>query len=641
MKFLSLNITCLLVVLHYTLSLGQVRLPRLISDGMVIQRDVEVKVWGWAAAREVVTVRFKGKNYTTKTSAEGKWQVTLVPSPAGGPYDLDVEASNHITVKNILVGDVWVCSGQSNMALPMERVKERYPDVIAQASNPFIRHFFLSTQYNFKQPQDDIPSGSWEAATPASVLKFSATAYFFAKTLYEKYHIPVGLLNASVGGSPAEAWLSAEALKTFPEAWKESQRFSNDRVIDSIITAERLRNTRWYNSLRRADEGYKGEIPWFDVNYIPSGWSVMNIPGYWRDYGLAIHGVVWFRKEVNIPASITGKPARLFLGCIVDSDSVYINGIFAGSIGYRYPPRRYELPAGLLKPGKNTIVIRVINSSGKGGFVKDKNYKIVSGKESVDLQGAWQYKVGAIADSLPPTTFIQYKAGGLFNAMIAPLVHYPIKGVIWYQGESNIGIPGQYQALFSSLITDWRKQWKQGNFPFLYVQLANYSLDATAESGWPALREAQRKTLSVPNTGMAVTIDIGEWNDLHPLNKEDVGKRLALLAEKWAYHEKNIVYTGPLYQSMKIKKNKISLTFTNTGSGLTAKGGDALKQFMIAGSDKQFVPAQAIIQGNRVTVWSESVTSPVAVRYAWANDPKGANLYNKEGLPASPFKTDD
>ncbi|HEY9046763.1 MAG TPA: sialate O-acetylesterase, partial [Ohtaekwangia sp.] len=402
---LAVNTGCSLIIL-LSLSLcftarGEVRLPRLISDGMVIQRDVAVTIWGWAGVNETVAVRFHGKVYTAKSSVDGKWSVALSPVKAGGPYDLTIEAGNTITIKNILVGDVWVCSGQSNMALPMERVKERYPDVIAQANNPAIRHFFLSTQYNFKHKQDDVTSGTWEPANPTSVLKFSAVAYFFAKSLYEKYHVPIGLVNASVGGSPAEAWLSADALKNFPEAWKEAQRFSNDQVIDSILTAERLRNTQWYNNLRRADEGYKGEKPWHDVNYIPADWSTMPVPGYWSDRGIKMNGVVWFRKEVDIPASMTGKPAKLFLGCIVDSDSVYINGKFAGSIGYRYPPRRYELPAGLLKPGKNVIVIRVINNAGKGGFVEDKSYAIVSEKESVNLQGDWQYKIGAIADPLP------------------------------------------------------------------------------------------------------------------------------------------------------------------------------------------------------------------------------------------------
>ena len=626
------------ILLFYSTSFAEVRLPRLISDGMVMQRDAKVNVWGWAAANEKVTVRFHDKVYTTIADAKGNWSITLPVMKAGGPYTMKVEGSNIIEVKNIMIGDVWICSGQSNMALPMERVKERYSSVIANAENPAIRHFFLATQYDFKKPHEDIPAGGWMSATPENVLKFSATAYFFARSLYQKYSVPIGLINASVGGSPAEAWLSADALKKFPEHLKEAERFKNDALLDSIQNTERSISRAWYNTIYKNDKGSHDQKKWYDTTYSDAHWPVMNIPGYWHDQGLKdLNGVVWFRKEFSVSPSMVGKSVKLYLGCIVDSDSVYVNGKLVGTTGYRYPPRRYTIPEHLLKAGKNTIVIRVISNVGKGGFVEDKAYHITNGTDTIDLRGTWKYHVGTVAQPLAPTTFMQYKPGGLFNAMISPLLRFPIKGVIWYQGESNTARAATYHAIFSALINDWRNHWKQGDFPFLYVQLSNYAPISASEGGWSELREAQRKTLSVPNTGMAVTVDIGEWNDLHPLNKEDVGKRLALAAQYIAYGDKKVVYSGPIYRSKEVKGDKIKLHFTSIGSGLTSRNNEPLKYFEIAGADKKFVPAQAKITGNTIEVWSEQVKNPVAVRYAWMDNPQGANLYNKEGLPASPF----
>ena len=626
------------ILLFYSTSFAEVRLPRLISDGMVMQRGTKVNVWGWAAANEKVTVRFHDKVYTTTADAKGNWSITLPVMKAGGPYTMKVEGSNIIEVKNIMIGDVWICSGQSNMALPMERVKERYSSVIANAENPAIRHFFLATQYDFKKPHEDIPAGGWMSATPENVLKFSATAYFFARSLYQKYSVPIGLINASVGGSPAEAWLSADALKKFPEHLKEAERFKNDALLDSIQNTERSISRAWFNTIYKNDKGSHDQKKWYDTTYSDAHWPVMNIPGYWHDQGLKdLNGVVWCRKEFSVPPSMVGKSVKLYLGCIVDSDSVYVNGKLVGTTGYRYPPRRYTIPEHLLKAGKNTIVIRVISNVGKGGFVEDKAYHITNGTDTIDLRGTWKYQVGTVAQPLAPTTFMQYKPGGLFNAMISPLLRFPIKGVIWYQGESNTARAATYHAIFSALINDWRNHWKQGDFPFLYVQLSNYAPISASEGGWSELREAQRKTLSVPNTGMAVTIDIGEWNDLHPLNKEDVGKRLALAAQYIAYGDKKVVYSGPIYRSKEVKGDKIKLHFTSIGSGLTSRNNEPLKYFEIAGADKKFVPAQAKITGNTIEVWSEQVKNPVAVRYAWMDNPRGANLYNKEGLPASPF----
>jgi len=626
---------------------AQVKLPRLVSNGMVLQRDAaDVRIWGWASPGEKVKVNFADKSYDSKADRNGKWEVILNPMKAGGPYAMEIKGKNDsITLKDILVGDVWVCSGQSNMDITMARVKDRYTDVIATSENPYIRRFLVPMVYDFKTPQQDMQSGSWESANPKSVLNFTATGYFFAKALYEKYKVPIGLIHASVGGSPAESWLSEDALKKFPEHMQTAQKLKEDNYIKSVMDKEQSATNSWYRNVYGLDEGWSKGEKWFDVNYDASDWGWMNLPTYWKDEELGrINGVVWFRKEIDVPASMTGKPARIELGAIIDSDHVYINGKLVGTTSYRYPPRKYDVPSDVLKEGKNIIVIRVISNAGDGGFVKGKPYELIAGGQTIDLKGAWQYKVGAIVvEPQPGTTFFQYKPLGLYNGMIAPLLDYTIKGVIWYQGESNTGRTLEYRQLFPALIADWRGKWNQGNFPFLYVQLHNFmqAKDQPSESGWAELREAQLKTLSVPNTGMAVAIDIGEANDLHPSNKKDVGERLALAARKVAYGDKNLVYSGPIYKSMQIKGNKIIISFTNTGSGLIAKGGGELKHFAIAGADKKFAWAKAKIEKDKVVVWNDNISKPVAVRYAWADNPEGANLYNKEGLPASPFRTDD
>jgi sialate O-acetylesterase len=642
---MSRSLLCFYILLFYQAAFGEVRLPRLISDGMVLQRGNSAKIWGWAAEGEKVTINFNSKTYHTTTGKDGKWAVLLSELKAGGPYNMEISASNHITLKNILIGDVWVCSGQSNMDLPMARVEERYTDVIANSKNPAIRRFFVSKRYNFNTPQEDLQSGYWESANPESILRFTATGYFFAKALYEKYKVPIGLIHASVGGSPAEAWLSEDALKEFPTHLKTAEKFKDNDYLNQIANKDKAVSDAWYSLLQLKDKGLAdGQKPWFDPTYDASDWATMNVPGYWADEELGyVNGVVWFRKEFALPASLTGKPARLLLGRVVDSDRTYVNGKFVGSVSYQYPPRKYDVPGNLLKKDKNIIVVRVINNIGRGGFILDKPYQLSVAGQTIDLKGQWQYKLGAAMEPLPPKTFIEWQPLGLYNGMIAPLLNYTIKGVIWYQGESNTARPLEYRKLFPALIADWRQQWNQGSFPFLYVQLANFMKVKVqpSESNWAELREAQLKTLTVPNTAMAVTIDIGEWNDVHPLNKEDVGKRLALGVQKVAYGDEKVVYSGPIYKSMKIEGNKIILIFTHIGSGLVVRRGDELKHFAIAGADKKFVWAKAKIEGNKIIVWNDKIINPVAVRYAWADNPDSANLYNKEALPASPFRTDE
>jgi sialate O-acetylesterase len=643
-RIIFLLTICFSLLLLSQNAFAQVRLPRLISDGMVLQRDTDLKIWGWADAHEEISLSFLNKTYYTKADEKGEWVILLPELAAGGPYYMEINARNNIIINDIMVGDVWVCSGQSNMELPMERVQDRYPEEISSCNYPEIRQFLVPDRYDFNTIQNDFEAGSWEPANPETVLRFTTVGYFFAKTLHEKYDVPIGLINASLGGSPAEAWLSEDALKAFPKHLETANRFKDNDYINQIIEKDKAMSDAWYNRIRELDAGYAdGEKPWFDPAYDASSWSSMPIPSFWEDQGLGpVNGVVWFRKKIEVPATMVGKPARLLMGRAVDADSTYINGVLVGTVSYQYPPRRYDIPNNVLKEGDNTIVVRVINNRGSGGFIKDKPYQLSAGGKTIDLKGEWQYKLGAVMDPLPQQTFIRWKPLGLYNGMIAPLLNQKIKGVIWYQGESNTKDPAEYHELFSAVINNWRKKWNQGDFPFLYVQLANYMQvkSQPSESNWAELREAQLQTLSVPNTAMAVIIDIGEWNDIHPLNKEDVGKRLALAAQNIAYGDNEVVYSGPVYDSMKIEGSTIVLSFNNIGSGLEAKGGE-LNQFAIAGADKKFVWARAKITDNKVIVWNDTISAPLAVRYAWADNPKGANLYNKEGLPASPFRTDE
>ena len=640
-----LKLILVLIWILSSVAQGQVRLPRLLSDGMVLQRDADVKIWGWASPDEKVSARFLGSSYETSADSSGDWKIVLSELKAGGPFEMQIFGRDSVTVHDIMIGDVWVCSGQSNMELPMKRVSPIYGADIANSANPYIRQFLVPQTYDFTGPHNDLQSGSWKVANPENVLQFSAVAYFFARELYAIYRIPIGIVNSSLGGSPAESWMSEEALKSFPSYYEEAQRFKDGSLIKQIEDQDRARIHAWYTLLRENDRGYKDQRkPWSDPTLNTSGWSIMNVPGYWSDTKLGqINGVVWFRRTFQVPSSIAGKEARLILGRIVDADSVFVNGVFVGTTSYQYPPRRYHIPAHLLKKGENSIVVRVISNQGKGGFVPDKQYDILASNVSINLKGKWFFRLGAEMKPLASESFIRWKPLGLYNAMIAPLLNYRIKGVVWYQGESNAGRPLEYRELFPALIRDWRKAWDQGDVPFLFVQLPNFmeAKKEPSESNWAVLRESQLKTLSLPNTGMAVTCDIGEWNDIHPLDKKDVGLRLALAAQKVAYGETSVVSSGPLYDSMRIEGRKIVITFTNTGSGLMARGGGRLKYFAIAGADRHFLWADARIENQEVIVWSNKILKPVAVRYAWADNPEGANLYNKEGLPASPFRTDD
>ena len=524
--------------------------------------------------------------------------------------------------------------GKAGVVLPLKIFAKN----ISEANNANIRQFWIPTSTSLNEQKDDFMSASWKVCNPENVRQFSAVAYFFAKNIYEKHQVPIGIINASVGGTPIEAWTSEDGLKDFSKLTETIQKNKDTAYVNSFSRIKRPQ-------IISKDKGELESPKWYESNYQPKGWKPITVPGFWEDQGIKdLDGVVWYRKDINLPASMLNKPSKVFLGRIVDADAIYINGKKIGQTGYMYPQRRYTISDDLLKPDKNTIVIRVTNNGGKGGFIPDKPYSLIAGNDTVDLSGTWQYKVGEAfspSNGFFPSFSAQNQPTSLFNAMAAPVTKYTIKGFLWYQGESNSGRAAEYAQLQPAQIIDWRNKWRDQYLPFLYVQLPGF-MDYNylpSESQWAELREAQLKSLSVSNTGMAVAIDLGEWNDIHPDNKKDVGERLALAAQKMAYGE-NIVHSGPIYQSSKTEGNKIILSFNHTGSGLVTNDGEELSEFAIVGADKKFVWAKAKIEGDKIIVWNDSVPNPQYVRYAWADNPVNPNLYSKEGLPASPFRTD-
>lgn len=617
---------------------AQVSLPKYISNGIVLQRQKPIKFWGYASPGEKVHINFIKSSVTAVTKKDSTWQVTFPAQNAGGPYKLIISASNTIEVEDILIGDVWVCSGQSNMELPMERLKDAYPEVYKKASNNKIRQFTVPKNYDFNKAQQDVSQGNWIDVSPAHIKDFSGVAYFFAQEVYKKEKVPIGIVNTALGGSPAQSWISEQSIIKFPEYHAMLDLYKSAAYRDSIRRYNDQRYKNWYGTLNATDLGLMQQ--WQLVGKDRSDWSNATMPSLWADFNQNMKpGAVWMHRKFDVNKKQLGKSGRLFLGCIVDADSVYINGKFVGNTTYQYPPRKYVIAADLLVEGKNEITIRVIDENGKGGFVKDKPYEIVlETGDKILLEGEWSYNVGSVMPKIEPHIFIQWKPVGLYNAMINPLFHYPIKGVLWYQGESNTGQPQEYHSLMNTLINDWRKGWKQPDLPFYYVQLANFMevKDEPQESNWAALRQQQLNMLNINNTAMAVAIDLGEWNDIHPLNKSEVGRRLALHALKNVYKHQEIIASGPLVKRHTVQKNKVIIEFYHTEKGIAKV--HELKYFELAGGDRKFVKAKAVVSGKGIVVTSPQIPFPKYVRYAWADNPAEVNFYNTEKLPASPFE---
>lgn len=637
-SLLVLLVSCLAFVAAH----AALHLPQILSDGAVLQRGEPIPIYGWAAPGEAITVTLGDASLQTRADDDGRWSVRFDPREAGGPIALRVAGDYEVLVHDILIGDVWLCSGQSNMELPMRRVRERFEEEIATSKNSRIRSFTVPIRYEFNHPWEDIAGGQWVSADPATVLHFSAVAYFFAREIEAAEDVPVGILLSAMGGSPIESWMSEESLQAFPARLAVADPFRDEAYITGLKTAENAASAAWFRYRDAQDEGLHHQPAYYDPDYDDSGWTPFTAPGFWDEQGIeARRGVVWFRREVEVPAALAGKPGMLHLGTLVDADTTYLNGQEVGNTGYQYPPRHYSIPAGLLQAGRNVIAIRLTSTGNRGSFVRDKTYALEVDGQSLPLTGTWLAKVGMVCGPQPPSTFIQWQPLALYNAMMAPLHRQPIKGVLWYQGESNTGRSNEYEALLEAMIADWRARWDAPELPFLIVQLANFmeASESPQESGWAELREAQRLALSVPHTGMAVAIDVGEWNDIHPLDKQTVAHRLALQARKLAFGESSLLASGPDLLGGEVHGDKVLLHFTSTGEGLQTSDGRPLGQFALAGADGVFHWAEArIVDSTTIELSQREVPAPVAVRYAWAHNPEGANLVNSAGLPASPFQ---
>jgi sialate O-acetylesterase len=625
---------------------SNVKLPRILTNNMVLQRNTEFKIWGWADKGEKVDVLLNEVKRTAKTSKDGKWMVIFPAMKEGGPYSMIIKGKNEIKLTNIMFGDVWVCSGQSNMEWPLSRTNNA-EDEIASANYPDIRLFECPHNVQFV-PEDDVEGGEWQVCTPETVPNFSAVGYFFGRDIYKNLNVPVGLLFTAWGGTNIETWISQESIsqvKDFDGKLQEMKNYDPEKVVAR-------RKAQIDSILRTFGTDEKGivddKIIWADPGLDVSNWKNMELPVLWESAGLyGLDGIVWFRKEFELPKEIASNGIFLHLGPIDDSDITWVNGKKVGETINKYNEERiYKVPADILKPGKNVVTIRVEDTGGGGGlYGKPDQMKIVSGDFQISLAGQWKFRFNSSEIKVDMSSFVgpnNYPTL-LYNGMIHPFLNYPVTGAIWYQGESNADRAYQYRTLFPLLINDWRSSWTNPELSFMFVQLANYMKPPVdpGESAWAELREAQLMTLTLPKTGMAVIIDIGEANDIHPKNKQDVGKRLALAALKITYG-KDIVHSGPIYKSMTISDNKVTIDFNYIGSGLKCYDRYGyVKGFAVAGKDKKFYWAKACIENNKVVVYSDQVNNPIAVRYAWADNPDDVNLYNNEGLPASPFRTDD
>jgi sialate O-acetylesterase len=611
---------------------------------MVIQQGMPVPLWGEASPGVEIAVTFLGKTCRAKAGEDGAWRTLLDSQNPGGPYTMEIAADHSIVIEDIYIGDVWLCSGQSNMEMPMERLKDDFPEEWKAEGFPPIRQFKVPQEWEFSGPRNDLTGGSWTPASKETLHEFSGTAWFFAKTLFEKHRIPIGLVNAAWGGTPAEAWMSRAALAEFPAAVALGDQYADSALCAKIAAQNAAEIQAWEDGLLRDDRGLAEE--WHKPGTDLSGWKEISLPGNFAEGNPASFcGVIWLAREFNADANFAAGGnslgAKLWFGTIVDADTVYVNGVEVGNTGYRYPPRKYAVSPGLLREGKNRVVIRVICTNGDGGITHDKPFRLFTDNGIIEMEGTWKYRMGACAPSpRPPEFFFQRQPMGLFNAMIAPVMQYPFKGVIWYQGESNDPNPGDYAALFKALIRDWRKKSGRGDFPFLFVQLPIWGSpsDNDETASWAIIREAQKDALSLPATGMAAGLELGEWNDLHPVNKKGIGLRLALAAEKVVYGNNNSS-PGPLLRDIRRRQNHLVLSFDNCGDGLRAQ--EQAFVSVIAGSPRRLA---AEIEGpDTLLVDISSIgndKAPEKVLYAWAANPRDRQLFNSDSLPLIPFRVE-
>ena len=644
----KLSVLLLLVLLALVSVEGaSLQLPKILGDHMVLQQKSFAKLWGWAEPEQVVkvTTSWNDKTYRVVTDQQGNWQASVATGKAGGPYTVTIQADITRVLEDILLGEVWICSGQSNMEWPLSRA-ETAGEEIPLSDFPEIRLFTVEKTIAMR-PEEDL-KGSWNLCSPETSADFSAVGYFFGKMLHKELGVPVGLVNTSWGGTPSESWTSRETLLTFGDFDRQLEELYG--TSDNEMEEARKEQLR-IESMIKKQQDFENQDNigfsegWMNVEFDDSSWGKMDCPAEWSsidEIGM-LEGVLWMRKGIEIPDSWIGKDLSLELGPVDEMDITYINGVEVGTsrkISNWNVPRIYKVPASLVNSGTLQLSIRIVNTNAQGGvFGHPNQLKIYpeenTNEEVVRLAGQWEYRIAYTFPDVP-MVFNSHTPSVLYNGMLHPLKNMALKGAIWYQGESNQIRAMQYRTIFPGMIEDWRATWEQGDFPFYFVQIApyNYGHDETSFE----LREAQFLTLAkVKNTGMAVTMDIGNPNDIHPTNKRDVGKRLALWALAKDYG-KDVVYSGPLYREQTIEENKIRIHFNCIGSGLEAKGGP-LTHFEIAGEDQVYHPANAVIDGETVVVSAAEVATPVAVRYGWSNTAE-PNLCNAEGLPASSFCTD-
>ena len=633
------------LLLGLTVSVPQARADvvpaSLFCDHAVLQQGRPVPVWGTADEGETVTVTIAGQSVSTVAEG-GRWSVRLPALPAGGPHVLTIAGQNRIELSDVLVGEVWVCGGQSNMERQLglregQKPIDNWQAEAAAADFPLIRHFGVAQRLAL-DPQSQT-GGKWVVCTPQAAPGFTAVGFFFARALHVARGTPIGLIHSSWGGTPAEAWTSREGILRIPELRETLARLDAFARDPASARADYERELAgWF---AENDPGSGASMPWHADTLDAGAWPVMALPVSWEAAGLAnFDGIVWFRREIEVPADWVGHEAVLHLGAIDDIDTTWVNGRLAGGSKVWNTPRVYRLAAGTLRAGRNVVAVRVLDTGGGGGlWGGGQSLRLVRSDDpdrSISLEGEWRYRSSVALRSTPPPPADVAGTPGtptvLHNGMIAPLQPYAIRGVIWYQGEANSGQAQLYRRIFPNLVADWRRAWGQGDFPFLYVQIAPFNEMS------PEIREAQRLSLAqIPNSAMVVTLDVGDADDIHPTAKKPVGERLALAARALA-HGETLEYSGPLFESLRVDGPRAVLKFSHAGGGLVARDGE-LKGFTLAGADQVFHPARARIVGDTVEVSAEEVPVPAAVRYAWANVPEG-NLYNGAGLPASPFASD-
>jgi len=626
-----------LMLLAMPLAQAKVMLPLMFSDGAVVQRDRPLPVWGWATPGAKVEIAFDGRSAKATAARDGAWRIELPAHAAGGPFVLQVRerGGDSVTVRDVLVGDVWLASGQSNMEWPVEQAQDAANE-IARANDTGIRHFKVPKSWS-GQPEANLTGGQWRAASPQTVGQFSAVAYYFAHELRARTGVPIGIIDSTWGGSNIEAWTDASSQGA--DAATIAAKLRDVRAADDrALASTRQRMARW-------PEG-ADDASWKDANLDDRDWDTLPVPALWETTGYTgMDGVAWYRTTFELSAEEAAAGATLGLGMIDDSDEAWVNGQPVGGLKNRWnTPREYNIAPQTLRKGINHLAVRVTDTGGGGGFHGNAGLVYVQplGAARRALSAAWKFRPATVTVAMQDDKNLIETL--LFNQMIHPLQPYPLRGFIWYQGEANAfatDVAYRYRDQFTTLIRAWRKDWAQPELPFLWVQLANFhsGADTATHSPWAVLRESQSRALVLPATAQVVAIDIGDPADIHPLNKQEVGRRLTLAARHVSYGE-SLVFSGPVYRAAKFDGDSVRIEFDTQGSALAVRGG-SLQGFEVAGDDHHFHPARAVIAGSRVVVTSDAVTQPRAVRYAWSDNPERANLTNGQGLPASPFRTDD